>query len=335
MKKKLMALLLVSALALSASACGNSSSKGSESAASSAKTDSTASSGTQSAKTDSKTASAGTDSATPMPTPELTDDEKALLAFEVVDTGLSADTVDELIELGEYKGLPLVVEEGATANIAFSGTVEGEDAPRDGMTSDATDLEIGSGSFIEGFEDALVGMKIGETREFDLAFPDPYPNNEDLSGKMTKWTVTINDIVNKEYYLLSRVTKASTIKAFPKSKYDETKEYVEALYKNYAENSGMEYDQFISMYGINTELETRRVLQGKLTSEAVLIKEGVYTADPLTGSESVYVDAVNKILSVNDAATVDDAIAAGIPKTWLVNSVEQLAAGKQILLYVA
>lgn len=335
MKKKLMALLLVSALALSASACGNSASKGSESATSSAKTDSTASSGTQSAKTDSKTAYAGTDSVTPMPTPELTDDEKALLALEVVDTELRADTVNELIELGEYKGLPLVVEEGATANIAFSGTVEGEDAPRDGMTSDATDLEIGSGSFIEGFEDALVGMKIGETREFNLAFPDPYPNNEDLSGKMTKWTVTVNDIVNKEYYLLSRVTKASTIKAIPKSKYDETKEYVEAMYQSYAEDSGMEYGQFISMYNINTDLETRRILQGKLTADAVLIKEGVYTADPLTGSESVYVDALNKILSVNNAATVDDAVAAGIPKTWLVNSVEQLAAGKAILLYVA
>lgn len=335
MKKKLMALLLVSALALSVSACGNSASKGSESATSSAKTDSTASSGTQSAKTDSKTAYAGTDSVTPMPTPELTDDEKALLALEVVDTELRADTVNELIELGEYKGLPLVVEEGATANIAFSGTVEGEDAPRDGMTSDATDLEIGSGSFIEGFEDALVGMKIGETREFNLAFPDPYPNNEDLSGKMTKWTVTVNDIVNKEYYLLSRVTKASTIKAIPKSKYDETKEYVEAMYQSYAEDSGMEYGQFISMYNINTDLETRRILQGKLTADAVLIKEGVYTADPLTGSESVYVDALNKILSVNNAATVDDAVAAGIPKTWLVNSVEQLAAGKAILLYVA
>ena len=335
MKKKLMALLLVSALALSASACGNSSSKGSESAASSAKTDSTASSGTQSAKTDSKTASAGTDSATPMPTPELTDDEKALLALEVVDTGLSADTVDELIELGEYKGLPLVVEEGVTANIAFSGTVEGEDAPRDGMTSDATDLSIGSGSFIEGFEDALVGMKIGETKEFDLAFPDPYTNNEDLSGKMTKWTVTINDIVNKEYYLLNRVSKASTIKSFPKKLYDETKEFVEAQFQSYAEGYGMEYDEFISMNGINTELETRRILQGRLAAEAILIKEGVYTADPLTASESVYVDAINEILTANNAATVDDAIAAGIPQAWMVNSVEQLAAGKLIMLYVA
>ena len=188
MKKKFLALLLVSALALSASACGSSSSKGADSTTSSA--------ATQSAKTESK-ASAGTESVTPMPTPELTDEEKALMALEVVDTEFNADTVDGIIELGEYKGLPLVVEEGVTANIAFSGTVEGEDAPRDGMTSDATDLSIGSGSFIEGFEDALVGMKIGETKEFDLAFPDPYTNNEDLSGKMTKWTVTINDIVKR------------------------------------------------------------------------------------------------------------------------------------------
>ena len=326
MKKKFLALLLVSALALSASACGSSSSKGADSTTSSA--------ATQSAKTESK-ASAGTESVTPMPTPELTDEEKALMALEVVDTEFNADTVDGIIELGEYKGLPLVVEEGVTANIAFSGTVEGEDAPRDGMTSDATDLSIGSGSFIEGFEDALVGMKIGETKEFDLAFPDPYTNNEDLSGKMTKWTVTINDIVNKEYYLLSRVSKASTIKSFPKKLYDETKEFVEAQFQSYAEGYGMEYDEFISMNGINTELETRRILQGRLAAEAILIKEGVYTADPLTASESVYVDAINEILTANNAATVDDAIAAGIPQTWMVNSVEQLAAGKLIMLYVA
>ena len=252
MKKKFLALLLVSALALSASACGSSSSKGADSTTSSA--------ATQSAKTESK-ASAGTESVTPMPTPELTDEEKALMALEVVDTEFNADTVDGIIELGEYKGLPLVVEEGVTANIAFSGTVEGEDAPRDGMTSDATDLSIGSGSFIEGFEDALVGMKIGETKEFDLAFPDPYTNNEDLSGKMTKWTVTINDIVNKEYYLLNRVSKASTIKSLPKKLYDETTEFVEAQFQSYAEGYGMEYDEFISMNGINTELETRRILQ--------------------------------------------------------------------------
>ncbi len=97
----------------------------------------------------------------------------------------------------------------------------------------------------------------------------------------------------------------------------------------------MEYDEFISMNGINTELETRRILQGRLAAEAILIKEGVYTADPLTASESVYVDAINEILAANNAATVDDAIAAGIPQTWMVNSVEQLAAGKLIMLYVA
>ena len=85
MKKKFLALLLVSALALSASACGSSSSKGADSTTSSA--------ATQSAKTESK-ASAGTESVTPMPTPELTDEEKALMALEVVDTEFNADTVD-------------------------------------------------------------------------------------------------------------------------------------------------------------------------------------------------------------------------------------------------
>ncbi len=331
MKKKILALLLVGALALSASACGSSASNGTDSQTASAGTQSE---GTQSAATDS-TSSAGTESVTPMPTPELSEDEKALMSVEVAETELSADTIDSVLELGEYKGLTLEVKEGVTANIAFSGTVHGEDAPRDGMTSDSTDLAIGSGSFIDGFEDALIGMKIGETREFDLAFPDPYPNNEELSGKMTKWTVTVNDIVNKNYYLLGVVSDASTVKSFPKSLYDETKEFVEAQFKSYAEGYGMEYDEFISMNGINTELETRMILQDRLAAEGVLIKEGVYAADPLTSTESVYADALNEILQANNAATVDDAIAAGIPRTWILNSVEQLAAGNLIMNYLA
>ncbi len=326
MKKKLLAFFLVSALALSASACGSSSSGSDDSTTSSA--------ATQSAKTDS-TASAGTESVTPMPTPELSEEDKALLALEIVDTELNADTVDSFIELGEYKGLSLVVKEGAKANIAFSGTVEGEDAPRDGMTSDSYDLTIGSGSFIDGFEDALVGMKIGETKEFDLAFPDPYTSNTDLSGKMTKWTVTINDIVNKHYYLLSVVSDSSTVKAFPKSLYDETAEFVESQYRRHAEDSDMDYDEFITMYSINTDLETRLILQDRLTADGVLIKEGVYSANPLTAGDSVYTDSLKSILDSNSAATVDDAVAAGIPRTWIVNSVVRQAAGRLVMNYIA
>lgn len=53
-------------------------------------------------------------------------------------------------------------------------------------------LTIGSHSFIDGFEDALIGKSIGKTYDIDVTFPDPYENNPDFSGKPAVFTVTLN-----------------------------------------------------------------------------------------------------------------------------------------------
>ena len=104
---------------------------------------------------------------------------------------------EELVDLYiEYYILPeyiTTVEMGDTANIDFVGYLDGE--PFEGGTGKGADLTIGSGQFIDGFEDGLVGVDVGETVSLDLAFPDPYLNNPDLSGVPVVFDVTVNRVV--------------------------------------------------------------------------------------------------------------------------------------------
>lgn len=84
-----------------------------------------------------------------------------------------------------------VVKDGDTVNIAYVGTIDGEEF--DGGSADSYDLTIGSDSFIDGFEDGLIGKHYGETVKLNLKFPDDY-GKEDLAGKDVVFTVDINSI---------------------------------------------------------------------------------------------------------------------------------------------
>lgn len=95
----------------------------------------------------------------------------------------------------EFAVTDRAVEQGDTVNINYSGKLDG--VAFDGGTDDSeegTNLLIGSGSFIPGFEDGLVGVMPGETVDLTLTFPETYKNNPDLAGKETVFTVTVNGI---------------------------------------------------------------------------------------------------------------------------------------------
>lgn len=83
------------------------------------------------------------------------------------------------------------VKVGDKVNIAFEGKLDGK--AFDGGSSESYDLVIGSNSFIEGFEDGLVGAKTGEKRSLNLKFPENY-DNEELNGKDVVFDVTVNSI---------------------------------------------------------------------------------------------------------------------------------------------
>ena len=83
-------------------------------------------------------------------------------------------------------------KEGDTVNIDFVGKMNGE--AFDGGSGTSYDLVLGSGSFIDGFEDQLIGAKKGEKLEVNVTFPESYPNNPDLAGKPAVFDVTVNKV---------------------------------------------------------------------------------------------------------------------------------------------
>lgn len=132
--------------------------------------------------------------------------------------------VESLVKLGDYKGLTYTetdtsvsdeevesqinstltahatpeqikdraVEDGDTVNIDYEGKIDGETF--EGGTASGASLTIGSDSFIDGFEDGLIGVKPGEKKTLNLKFPDDYKTNPDLAGKAVVFDVTVNYI---------------------------------------------------------------------------------------------------------------------------------------------
>lgn len=82
------------------------------------------------------------------------------------------------------------VEKGDKVKISFKGTLKDGSSP-EGMNSDGTELTLGEGGYIDGFEEGIYGAKIGDTVTLDLQFPDPYPNNTDLAGQDVTFEVTV------------------------------------------------------------------------------------------------------------------------------------------------
>ena len=130
---------------------------------------------------------------------------------------LEAAATDEKVK----KGQP--VENQDTVNIDYVGRIDGKEF--EGGSAEGTDLVLGSGTFIDGFEDGLVGHKVGEKGiKLNLAFPLNY-SSEELQGKDVVFTVDINSATRKvqpEYNLEFVKTQGD---------YESTEEYEEAVEK--------------------------------------------------------------------------------------------------------
>ena len=110
----------------------------------------------------------------------------------------AADVNARLKEMAERNSRLVSVEravkKGDTADIDFEGFDNG--VAFDGGKGENFDLEIGSGSFVPGFEDQLVGMKAGEEKDIDITFPENY--TPELAGKPVVFHVKVNEVKHKE-----------------------------------------------------------------------------------------------------------------------------------------
>jgi len=189
--------------------------------------------------------------------------------IEAVENILSSIDPDEYIELGQYKGLNVTriaaeitpedleaefkenlgyllepeevtdrddVREGDTVNIDFTGKIDGE--AFEGGSAKGYDLTIGSGQFIAGFEEGLIGKKVGEETALDLTFPENYPNDKGLEGKPVVFEVSVNSIKRMPEPTDDNIKKAtegkfSTIEEYRKS----IKESLEKSAVDYADST--------------------------------------------------------------------------------------------------
>ena len=112
------------------------------------------------------------------------------------DTDTTADnsTDTDNDSAGYSTDASLTVEDGDTVNIDYVGSVDGVEFEGGSTQGQGTDLVIGSGSYIDDFEEQLIGAHPGDEVDVYATFPDPYNNNPDLSGKEALFEVTINGI---------------------------------------------------------------------------------------------------------------------------------------------
>ncbi len=107
----------------------------------------------------------------------------------------SSDSTDEedssASSLDTTEGLE--AKDGDTVNIDYTGYLDGEAFDGGSTNGAGADLELGSNTYIDGFEDGIVGHKVGETFDLNLTFPENY-GNSDLAGKAVTFTVTLNGI---------------------------------------------------------------------------------------------------------------------------------------------
>ena len=147
-------------------------------------------------------------------------------------TSVSQATVDTEIQtmLDYYAELVEVdraAQDGDTVNINYVGLKDG--VAFEGGTDDSeegTDLKLGSNSFIDGFEEGLIGVVAGEKRDLNLTFPEDY-GNEELNGQAVVFQVTVNAVKEKR---LPELTDAFIAENFPE--YTTVDAYTEAIREN-------------------------------------------------------------------------------------------------------
>ena len=116
-----------------------------------------------------------------------TDEFKELLKNEI-----SSDVSQNNFYVKKTEG---TVADGDTANIDYVGKKDG--VAFEGGTAQGYDLTIGSNNFIDGFEEGLIGVNIGDTVDLNLTFPENYQSTE-LAGKAVVFTVTVNYVTTNE-----------------------------------------------------------------------------------------------------------------------------------------
>lgn len=159
-------------------------------------------------KKDTSSTSTETESATKV-------DGVTLVSYKEVDIDWDSDANTQLLnnalsetEASVNKITDRAVKNGDTANIDYTGYKNG--IKFEGGEAQGYDLEIGSGSFIDGFEEGLIGVMPGETKNLNLTFPENYQST-DLAGQAVVFKVKVNYIAEKYYTEENKLTAKQSV----------------------------------------------------------------------------------------------------------------------------
>jgi len=144
------------------------------------------------------------------------------IKVEKVEYTVTADEVSDELDRARQRAARSIevtdreVKEQDIVNLDYCGKVNG--VAFKGGTAQKQELTIGSHTFIPGFEEQMVGMKIGETKDLNVKFPDEY-HSEELKGKDAVFTVTVNGIKVKEVpemsdELVKEISRFDTVDAY-------------------------------------------------------------------------------------------------------------------------
>ena len=131
--------------------------------------------------------------------PEVTLGQYKGLSAPKDEVKVTAADVDERVKILQDRNTRLVsvdreAKEGDTAVIDFEGFLDGK--PFDGGKGENHSLELGSHSFVPGFEEQVIGMKAGDEKDIDITFPEDY--HKDLAGKAVVFKVKVHEVKEKE-----------------------------------------------------------------------------------------------------------------------------------------
>ncbi len=172
--------------------------------------------------------------------PEVVLGEYKGLEIEAVPTEVSDEMIDNEIDKQRHLNARRIniddraAEEGDKVNIDFVGKVDG--VAFDGGTAEDQELELGSGSFIPGFEEGIVGHEVGDEFDIEVSFPEDY-HSEELKGKDAVFSITLNSIAVEELpevddEFIKDISEFDTVDEYKEDLKKQKVEEVEANAKN-------------------------------------------------------------------------------------------------------
>lgn len=231
------------------------------------------------------------------------------------------------------------VVDGDTVNIDYIGYMDG--TAFEGGTDAAFDLVIGSNTFIDGFEEGIIGHNIGETFDVVCTFPDPYQNNPDYAGKEATFSVTINSIkatTTPEFTdaLCAEKTEYATVAEYKEATLVEAKKnlawakvyentvvntYPDAYVKEYYNHMVEYYSNMASAYGYTSVEEFMKAYMGSSVNESLayiaeyaksqckqeMILLSIASAEGLTVTDESYDNRAESCAAAAGYANVDEA----------------------------